>query len=131
MPGFVGELIRGIGGPQPFSEPETEALKEFIEQVNPAAIVFWEARYPDGFVSPGRCDRSSNVSFELATQYGQATGYQVDDFEIDTGQILNGDGANWLDAQGYPTIAVLLPDYGDMDWARNLQGILAVVQAGE
>lgn len=98
--------------------------------LTPSAIVIWEARYPDGFVSPGRCARQSGVSFALAGQYGGAAGYQVDDFEIDTGQILNGDAANWLDAQGFPVIAVLLPEYNDTDWAHNLPGIVAVVEAG-
>jgi hypothetical protein len=93
------------------------------------AILFWEAKYPGGFVSAGRCDRRSSVSYLLAQQYGQAAEYEVDDFEIDTGQILNGDGTNWLDSQGYPATAVLLPDYDNVDWEHNLLGILAIVEA--
>ncbi len=127
---FRGQVVKGIGGTKPFSEPETQALQGFVEEITPSAIIFWEAKYPGGFVSPGRCDRRSGVSFLLAEQYGQAVQYEVDDFEIDTGQILNGDGANWLDAQGFPTIAVLLPDYDEMDWEHSLQGVLAVIEAG-
>lgn len=126
---FRGEVVPGSGGVEPFSEPETKALVQFVQEVAPVAVVFWEARYEGGFVSPGRCDRHSHVSYLLAQQYGQAADYPVDDFEIDTGQLLNGDGTNWLDAQGYPATAVLLPDYDEVDWEHNLSGILAVVTA--
>ena len=111
---FRDQVVNGIGGSKPFSEPETQGLKEFIEKINPSAVVFWGAKYSGGFVSPGRCDRRSDVSFLLAEQYGRSAQYAVDDFEIDTGQILNGDGTNWLDAQGFPAIVVLLPDYDEM-----------------
>jgi hypothetical protein len=125
---FRGDVVPGSGGVEPFSEPEIKALVQFVEEVTPIAVVFWEARYEGGFVSPGRCDRRSSVSYPLAQLYGEAAGYQVDDFEIDTGQILNGDGTNWLDSQGYRTTAVLLPDYDNVDWEQNLAGILAVVK---
>jgi hypothetical protein len=51
----------------------------------------------------------------------------VTDFESLTDQELNGDSTNWLDQQGIPAIAILLPDYNDMDWNRNLAGLLAVL----
>lgn len=128
---FRGEVVQGSGGTEPFSEPEVQALVQFVEEVVPAAIIFWEAKYEGGFVSPGRCDRRSSASYLLAQEYGQAAGYQVDDFEVDTGQILNGDSTNWLDTQGYPATAVLLPDYDDTDWEHNLLGILAVVTGNQ
>lgn len=126
---FRGEIIAGSGGPMPFSEPETQTLRQFIEGVLPTAVVFWEAKYEGGFVSPGRCDRTSRVSYTLAEIYGRSANYRVDDFEIDTGLILNGDATNWLDQAGYPAVAVLLPDYDEMDWDNNLAGILAIIEA--
>jgi hypothetical protein len=126
---FRGNVVRGSGGSAPFSEPETQTLRDFLQGVMPTAVVFWEARYIDGFVSPGRCTGRSDVSYGLAQVYGDAAGYQVDDFEIDTQQILNGDGTNWLDSVGIAATAVLLPDYDDMDWNNNLNGVLAVIQA--
>jgi hypothetical protein len=128
---FRDQVVEGLGGSEPFSEPETQILRAFFEEITPSAIIFWEAKYPGGFVSPGRCDRRSDVSFQLAELYGNAAQYEVDDFEIDTGQVLNGDVANWLDAQGVPAIAVLLPDYGEIDWENNLQGVLSVIEAGQ
>lgn len=125
---FRNSLYPGIGGTTPFSEPETTALLDLITEINPRVTIFWEAKYPNGFVSPGRCDRRSNVSFGIAQVYGEAAGYQVGDFEIDTGQIINGDSVNWLDREGYPSIAVLLPDYDDIDFDSNLKGILSTLE---
>jgi hypothetical protein len=125
---FRNEVVPGSGGPAPFSEPEVVALRDFIQDVDPVAVVFWEALYRDGLVSPGRCGARSAVSYDLARVYGRAADYSVDDFEIDTGQILNGDGTNWLDAAGIPAVAVLLPGYETVDWAANWAGVLAVLE---
>lgn len=125
---FRNEVVPGSGGPAPFSEPEVSALRDLILDTGAEAIIFWEALYRDGLVSPGRCDQRSNVSFDLAGVYGRAAGYGVEDFEIDTGQILNGDGSNWLDSVGIPAVVVLLPDYETVDWADNWAGVLAVLE---
>ncbi|HFQ94322.1 MAG TPA: hypothetical protein ENK32_09950, partial [Anaerolineae bacterium] len=39
-----GNTVPGSGGPFSFSEPETQALRDFILDVNAQAVVFWEAR---------------------------------------------------------------------------------------
>ena len=120
-------VATGTGGPRPFSEPETIALRDFIVEQDPAAVIFWEARASGGLSAPGACDPDSQVSISLAVTYGLASGYRVADFENLTSQELNGDSTNWLDQQGIPAIAVLLPDYNDMDWNRNLAGLRAVL----
>jgi hypothetical protein len=94
----------------------------------PAAVVFWEARATPGLSTPGACETRSQVSEPLAQLYGLAAGYQIADFETLTDQELNGDGTNWLDQLGIPAIAILLPDYDDMDWNNNLAGMLAVLR---
>ncbi|GIK57930.1 MAG: zinc-ribbon domain-containing protein [Chloroflexi bacterium] len=123
-----GNVVPDSGGPAPFSEPETQSLRDFILEKNPAAVIFWEARADNGLVSPGNCGARHQPSELLATAYGAAAGYRVADFEVLTGQVLNGDGTNWLAQQGIPAIAILLPQYSNMDWAHNLAGILAVLQ---
>jgi serine/threonine-protein kinase len=122
------EVIPGSGGPAPFSEPETQALANFIVDNAPAAVVFWEARASLGLSTPGACETRSQASEPLAQIYGLAAGYQIADFETLTDQELNGDGTNWLDQLGIPAIAILLPDYDDMDWNNNLAGMLAVLR---
>ncbi|MCL4266966.1 MAG: zinc-ribbon domain-containing protein [Anaerolineae bacterium] len=123
-----GNVVPGSGGSAPFSEPETQSLRDFILEKNPVAVIFWEARAENGLVSPGNCGARHRPSESLATAYGAAAGYRVADFEEITGQVLNGDSANWLVQQGIPAVAILLPQYTNMDWAHNLAGILAVLQ---
>jgi serine/threonine protein kinase len=121
------EVIPGSGGSAPFSEPETQALANFITGHNTVAVVFWEARATNGLSSPGFCEGSTLVSGSLATTYGLASGYPIGDFENLTNQELNGDGTNWLDSQSIPAIAVLLPDYETVDWSSNLAAMRAVL----
>lgn len=123
------------GGATPFSEPEVAAVADFITEREAAAVVFWQARATGGLVSAGRCRATPSVSTELSHIYGDAAGYQVADFERLTEQEVTGDGMNWLDGEGIPAIAVLLPEYATIteeDWDQNLAGMLAVLeQAGE
>ncbi len=116
------------GGLFPNSEPETKALIDFIQQKGADAVVFWEALAANGLSSAGACGDRSLVSANLALAYGLAAGYPIADFENLTNQELNGDGTNWLDLQGIPAIAVLLPNYETVDWNSNLAGMLAVLE---
>ncbi len=122
------QIIPGSGGSAPFSEPEVRALADLIVAEEAAAVVFWEARATDGLVSPGSCGARTTVSGPLAVLYGTAAGYDIGDFEQTAGQLLNGDGSNWLDGIGVPAIAVLLPSYEASDWRANLNGMLAVLE---
>jgi serine/threonine-protein kinase len=124
-----GNVVPGSGGPAPFSEPETQALRDFIMQVDPAVVVFWEARAQNGLSSPGACGSRPLVSQRPADIYGFAAGYPIADFEDLTNQELNGDGTNWIDQQGIPAIAVLLPEYENVDWNNNLAGMRAILDS--
>lgn len=123
-----GETIPGSGGAAPLSEPETRALADFIQQTDADAVIFWEARAANGLSSPGACGDRSLVSGRLAQVYGLAAGYPIANFESLTDQEVNGDATNWLDLQGIPAVAILLPDYDDVDWNNSLAGILAVLE---
>ena len=126
---FRGSVVAGSGGPAPFSEPETQALRDFILDTRPAAVVFWEARAQDGLSSPGTCGARPLASLPPAETYGIAAGYPIADFEDLTNQVLNGDGTNWIDQQGIPAIAVLLPEYENVDWNNNLAGMRAILDS--
>jgi hypothetical protein len=113
------------GGTAPFSEPETAALRDFIAEIEPAAVVFYEARARDGMVTPGECGGENAGSYGLADTYAESTGYPVyDDF------VLTGDSTNWLAAEGIPAISVLLRNYATLeqvDITTNIAGIEAVL----
>lgn len=126
---WQGEIVRGSGGTAPFSEPESQALRDFIFDIQPEGVIFWQARAEGGLVSPGVCGSRINVSASLAGLYGLSAGYRVEDFEDLTNQTLNGDAMNSLDAYGIPAVAVLLPSYNSVDWDNNLNAVLAVLQS--
>jgi len=126
-PLWDGVARPGSGGPAPFSEPETVALRDFILAESPATVVIWYARASGGLVSPGGCGLVSLVSDGAAAAYGRGSGYRVQNFGDLPGAVVNGDATNWLDAVGIPAVSVLLPSLITTDWSNNLNGILAVM----
>lgn len=107
-----------------FSEPETQALRNFFLDLQPEAVIFWEAR--GELVVPGRCgNQFHSDSQRLASVYGAHSGYK---FGYITGYAITGDVADWLDRQGISAIAVLLSSYTADDWQRNLRGLQDVLE---
>jgi serine/threonine protein kinase len=118
----------GLGGVEPFSEPEVRALADFIVAVDAAGVVFWQAQAAEGLVSPGECSEGTAVSQTLADIYGSATEYHIADFEDLVNTEVHGDATNWLDKQGIPAISVLLTDYTATDFEQNLAALKAVMR---
>lgn len=112
------------GGEAPFSEPEVQALRDYILPLRPKTVVFWEAWSLEGQVTPGGCNTVVLVSEILARRYGDATGYTVAPF---IARDVTGDATNWLDAQGIPAIVVQLPGYNEADWENSLKAINALM----
>jgi hypothetical protein len=117
----------GLGGTEPFSEPEVRSLANYIMAQETSAVIFWQARSALGLVSPGECAEGSTVSQTLANVYGNAIDYHVEDFEDLVNTVVQGDATNWLDKQGIPAISVLLTDYTISDFDENLIAIEAVI----
>jgi serine/threonine-protein kinase len=112
------------GGPAPFSEPETQALRDFLTALRPEVVLFYEAFARDGIVAAGNCNGNSSGSGPLAEIYAENSGYLVDTFT------LTGDSSDWLVSQDIPSISILLKDYvtvSNSDWQDNLAGLLAVL----
>ena len=127
-PPWGSDSPEGLGGVEPFSEPEVRALADFIVAVDAAGVVFWQARAAEGLVSPGECSEGTAVSQTLADIYGSATEYRIADFEDLVNTEVHGDATNWLDKQGIPAISVLLTDYTATDFEQNLAALKAVMR---
>jgi len=121
------QTVPGSGGDGPLSAPANSSLARFLLSVEPAAVLFWHARVPDGMVSPGNCEGTSLASAQLATLYSAAAGYPVADYEEAFDLTLTGDATDWLDKSGIPSISILLPDYTNSDWTNNLNGVRAIL----
>jgi len=112
------------GGTTVFSEPETLAVKNYIEQVKPAAVVVWYSAAGGVFAS--NChDGVLPETAELTKLFARASGYRAyDNFNF---YEITGDMVNWLAKEKIPAISVLLTDHKSTEWSKNLAGIKALL----
>ncbi len=107
-------------GAYPFSEPETAALRDFILERNVEAAIFYHSESAQIFYG---AESDQSATYELALTVSEATGYPIAEDVPD--QITTGDAVDWMSAQGLAGIEVELTDHEDIEWERNLSGLLA------
>jgi hypothetical protein len=116
----------GLGGPEPFSEPETRALADWVLANRPAFIVNYHSA--GGFMFGAR----EGPSGELASAYAQASGYYwpapARGQRSPLGYSASGSMNVWLRETGIPAILVELSTPHDTEIERNLAGLKAVLQ---
>lgn len=104
-----------------FSEPETLALGSLIQQMRPAAVLFYHAAARGVF--PGNCEKF--VSSDLAQVYSTASGYP---YSTEFGEYsVTGSAPAWVDSQGIPAIDVELASADETEFIINLNAIRAVM----
>lgn len=110
-------------GVEPFSEIETQILRDFLTHPPMDGVVFWHSAVPGVFA--GECGTDFPQSKALATVYADAADYPFqqtfDSYEV------SGDATNWLALQNIPAITVELNNHTDTDWEQNLRAILAIL----
>jgi len=115
------------GGTEPFSEPETRALRDYLGQAEVEAVIWLHSAA--GLVIPAGCEDVTHEPSEMAAAlYGQAAGYPVGQF---TAYPISGDAGNWLAQQGITSFTVELSDHENVEMERNLQGLLSLLQGIE
>jgi len=110
-------------GARALSEPETEALANFLLSLRPAAALFYHSA-ADG-VFPGNC-RGDHGSLAMASYYAAAAGYACCD--AFSAYPVSGTAATWADGVGIPAADVELTQSSDPELARNLRALLALQQ---
>jgi len=118
------QFRRGLGGPEPFSEPETRALAEWLTAHPPAFLVNYHSQ--GGFLL-GPLD---GVGSGLAAVYTNASGYPrpqpgVNPYPYRATGSLN----VWLRSVGLGSILIELSTPTSEDFDRNLAGVQAVLAA--
>lgn len=113
------------GGSRVFSEPETQAMRTYIEQRAPAAVVVWYSAAGGVFAS--NCHNGILPETRtLMNLYAQASGYKAyDSFDF---YEVTGDMVNWLAGEKIPAISVLLTNHSDTEWEKNRAGIDALLK---
>jgi len=108
------------GGPAPFSEPETLAIREFVMYYAITAVL----SYHSGIVSVTDKD-GGGIAAPLAKRVAEITGYPY--VERWTEYELTGQFMDWLDSVQVRGVEIDLPDQQTLDWERNLAAVKAVM----
>ena len=108
------------GGTAAFSEPEAQAIRNYVESHDIAGAVVWYSAAGGVFASTCR-NGISDETQALTDAYAKASGYRAyqnfDFYEI------TGDMVNWFAKQNIPAISVLLSTHTSTDWSKNQAGI--------
>lgn len=113
------------GGNTVFSEPESQAMREYVGRFNPSAAVVWYSA-AGGVFSSSCSDSVSSQTRIMTNTYAEASGYPAYE-EFDFYEI-TGDMVNWLAKENIPAISVLLSDHQNIEWSKNRSGIEALLQ---
>jgi len=113
------------GGSAAFSEPEAQAIKNYIESNDPEAVVVWYSSAGGVFAS--NCHNGVLAETrEILNVFAKASGYKAyDEFNF---YEITGDMTNWLAKIGTPSISVLLTTHDDTEWSKNRAGIEALFE---
>lgn len=118
----------GGGGAQPFSEPESVALRDLVRGRQAQVVIFYQASVPNGLVIPGEGlgQATSTASLPMGRLLSDVTGFRMIRTWAD--RTITGDPSDWMDREGVMSAIVLLPDKVDSDWTRQREGMLAAMQ---
>ncbi|MDO8620140.1 MAG: M14 family metallopeptidase [bacterium] len=110
-------------GGAPFSEPEAEALRDFVQKNKPSAVIFWHSQADAVYAS--ECEKGIlPATLQVMNAYSRASGYPAvksfDSYEV------TGDAEGWLASIGVPAVTVELSTHETIEWERNFSGIKAL-----
>lgn len=126
QPSAVWQKTKVSGGSKAFSEPESQAFKNYIESHNPLAVTVWFSAAGGVFAS--KCNAGAlPETLTLTKTFAKASGYKAyDSFDF---YETTGDVVNWLAKKEIPAISVILSTHDDTEWSKNKAGALAVINA--
>jgi len=112
------------GGNEVFSEPESQAIKNYIDTEKPKAVVVYYSAA--GGVFSSSCHTGILPETKILTKtYATASGYpSYDEFSA---YEITGDMVNWLASINIPAISVLLTDHNTTEWTKNKAGIESIL----
>ncbi len=113
------------GGSSVFSEPESQAIKNYVTENKPTAVVVWYSSA--GGVYASSCHNGVSTDTNTLTKtYSDASGYPA--FQTFDFYSITGDMVNWFAKNNIPAISVLLTNHTDTEMAKNQAGLLAVLK---
>jgi len=110
-------------GTAPFSEPEAQALRDFVATDKPAAVVFWHSA--SGSVYTSACNNGVLPGTVTAMNaYAKAAGYSP--AGLFNAYPITGDSEGWLASIGIPAITVEFTSHSAVEFNQNLAGVKAL-----
>jgi g-D-glutamyl-meso-diaminopimelate peptidase len=111
-------------GTAAFSEPEAQAIRDFMLSVKPAVAVFWHSQADAVYAS--QCGKGIlPVTLGVMNAYAHAAGYPaVKTFDA---YATTGAADDWLSTEDIPAITVELSTHDSIEWDKNLKGIEALL----
>ena len=116
-----GDIVSA--GTAPFSEPEARAIRDFVLEKEPDAVIFWHSQANAVYASQCKEDIFPET-LDIMQAYATAANYQAVQ-EFDAYEI-TGPAEGWLAAIGIPALTVELQTHETIEWERNLAGIKAL-----
>jgi len=123
VPGYT-EGKAGAGGSSPFSEPETKALRDLLQQLQPADLKVIELH--SSVSSPNEIYSAGRNSDGIARIFADTLGYSIEDSwgaYTPTGELLT-----WCGEQGIVAIDVVIPQKGISSVDRAFQALIAAAE---
>jgi len=114
------------GGNKAFSEPESMAVRDYVQKNKPTAVISWDSAAEGVFLSSCNSDDILPETKLIGNVYSVASGYPV--FNDFTFYEISGDMINWFAKNKIPAFNVLLSTHEDIEWDRNLAGIKAIFE---
>jgi hypothetical protein len=113
------------GGDSAFSEPEAQAIKNYVEKNKPVAVIVWYSAA--GGVYSSSCHNGIlSETKALTNTYAKASGYPA--YEEFNFYEITGDMVNWFAKEKIPAISVLLTTHDDIEWIKNKAGIDSILK---
>lgn len=111
-------------GTAAFSEPEAQALRNFVLDTEPDMVAFWHSAA--GNVYASECeDGVLPETLTVMNAYAEAAGYGA--VPVFDAYPITGDAEGWLASIGIPAVTVELTSHDDIEWEENLRGVEALM----
>lgn len=113
------------GGSAAFSEPESKAIRDYVRDNQPKAVVVWYSSAGGVFAS--NCHNGVLPETQTLTKlFADASGYPA--YQSFNFYEITGDMVNWFANEKIPAISVLLTTHQDTEWDKNQKGIEALLK---
>ncbi|MCI5108513.1 MAG: M14 family metallopeptidase, partial [Candidatus Pacebacteria bacterium] len=112
-------------GEGPFSEKESQVIRDYVLEIEPKAVIFWHSQA--GAVYGSEC--FSGIlpdTLNIMNLYAKAAGYDAVPF-FDAYPV-HGDSEGWLASIDIPAITVELQTHSDVEFDRNIKGLKALLE---